>query len=150
MKRNCIAFLKRIAASTKEKGLGRAQGDVTADGTHASGQRPSEKTQGMIYSGKKKRFTLSQRRRGGNRDITQGSTAGSMARVNTMSRKAAGRSLMIPHKRSKNMDPGTAEQKEHNHLVNSTRVRVEHSIGRLKRYARLRRPVRRDHKPVQP
>ena len=34
----------------------------------------------------------------------------------------------------------TAEQKEHNHLANSTRVRVEHSIGRLKRYARLADP----------
>ena len=48
-----------------------------------------------------------------------------------------GATLMIPYKRSKNHRILTAEQKEHNHLVNSTRVRVEHSIGRLKRYARL-------------
>ena len=47
---------------------------------------------------------------------------------------------MIPHKRSKNHRILTAEQKEHNHLINSTRVRVEHSIGRLKRYARLADP----------
>ena len=51
-----------------------------------------------------------------------------------------GATLMIPHKRSKNHRTLTAEQKEHNHLVNSTRVRVEHSIGRLKRYARLADP----------
>ena len=51
-----------------------------------------------------------------------------------------GATLMIPHKRSKNHRILTAEQKEHNHLVNSTRVRVEHSIGRLKRYARLADP----------
>ena len=48
-----------------------------------------------------------------------------------------GANLMIPHKRTKNHRVLTAEQKEHNHRVNSTRVRVEHSIGRLKRYARL-------------
>ena len=51
-----------------------------------------------------------------------------------------GVTLMIPHKRSKNHRILTAEQKEHNHLVNSIRVRVEHSIGRLKRYARLADP----------
>ena len=51
-----------------------------------------------------------------------------------------GVTLMIPHKRSKNHHNLTAEQKEHNHLVNSTRVLVEHSIGRLKRYARLTDP----------
>ena len=51
-----------------------------------------------------------------------------------------GSTLMIPHKRSKNHWLLTAEQKEHNHRVNSTRVRVEHSIGRLKRYARLTDP----------
>ena len=47
---------------------------------------------------------------------------------------------MIPHRGSKNHRTLTAEQKEHNHLVNSARVRVEHSIGRLKRYARLADP----------
>ena len=47
---------------------------------------------------------------------------------------------MIPHKRSKNHRILTAEQKEYNHLANSTRVRVEHSIGRLKCYARLADP----------
>ena len=51
-----------------------------------------------------------------------------------------GATLMIPHKRSRNHRILTAEQKEHNHLVNSIRVRVEHSIGRLKRYARLADP----------
>ena len=51
-----------------------------------------------------------------------------------------GSTLMIPHQRSKNHRILTAEQKEHNHQVNSTRVRVEHSIGRLKRYARLADP----------
>ena len=51
-----------------------------------------------------------------------------------------GATLMIPHKRYKNHRTLTAEQKEYNHLVNSTRVRVEHSIGRLKRYARLADP----------
>ncbi len=51
-----------------------------------------------------------------------------------------GSTLMIPHKRSKNRRILTAKQKEHNHLVNSVRVRVEHSIGRLKRYARLTDP----------
>ena len=51
-----------------------------------------------------------------------------------------GATLMIPHKRSKNHRILTAEQKVHNHLVNSTQVRVEHYIGRLKRYARLADP----------
>ena len=51
-----------------------------------------------------------------------------------------GATLMIPHKRSRNHRILTAEQKEYNHLVNSIRVRVEHSIGRLKRYARLADP----------
>ena len=51
-----------------------------------------------------------------------------------------GATLMIPHRRSKNHRILTAEQKERNHLVNSIRVRVEHSIGRLKRYARLADP----------
>ena len=55
-------------------------------------------------------------------------------------RDLPGATLMIPYKRSKNHRILTAEQKEHNHLVNSTRVRVEHSIGRLKRYARLADP----------
>ena len=48
--------------------------------------------------------------------------------------------LMIPHKRSKNHRILTAEQKEHNHLINSTRVQVEHSIRRIKRYARMTDP----------
>ena len=47
---------------------------------------------------------------------------------------------MIPHKRFKNHRILTAEQKKHNHLVNSTRARVERSIERLKRYARLADP----------
>ena len=47
---------------------------------------------------------------------------------------------MIPHKRSKNHQILTAEQKAHNHLVNSTRVPVKHSIGRIKRYARITDP----------
>ena len=51
-----------------------------------------------------------------------------------------GANLMIPHKRTKNHRTLTAVQKEHNHQVNSTRVRVERSIGRLKRYARLADP----------
>ena len=51
-----------------------------------------------------------------------------------------GATLMIPYKRSKKHRILTAEQKVHNHLVNSTRVRVEHSIGRIKRYACLADP----------
>ena len=55
-------------------------------------------------------------------------------------RDLPGITLMIPYKRSKNHRILTAEQKAHNHLVNSTRVLVEHSIGRIKRYARLTDP----------
>ena len=55
-------------------------------------------------------------------------------------RDLPGITLMIPYKRSKNHRILTAEQKAHNHLVNSTRVLVEHSIGRVKRYARLTDP----------
>ena len=51
-----------------------------------------------------------------------------------------GATLMIPYKRSKKHRILTVEQKAHNHLVNSTRVLVEHSIGRIKRYARLTDP----------
>ena len=51
-----------------------------------------------------------------------------------------GATLMIPYKRSKKHRILTVEQKAHNHLVNSTRVRVEHSIGRIKCYARLTDP----------
>ena len=55
-------------------------------------------------------------------------------------RDLPGITLMIPYKRSKNRRILTVEQKEHNHLVNSTRVLVEHSIGRVKCYARLTDP----------
>ena len=55
-------------------------------------------------------------------------------------RDLPGITLMIPYKRSKKHRILTAEQKAHNHLVNSTRVLVEHSIGRIKRYARLTDP----------
>ena len=55
-------------------------------------------------------------------------------------RDLPGITLMIPYKRSKNHRILTAEQKAHNHLVNSTRVLVKHSIGRIKRYARLTDP----------
>ena len=48
-----------------------------------------------------------------------------------------GATLMIPYKRSKKHRILTVEQKTHNHPVNSTRVLVEHSIGRIKRYAHL-------------
>ena len=48
--------------------------------------------------------------------------------------------LMIPHKKTKNYKILTEEQRGHSRLVSSTRVRVEHSIGRLKRYARLADP----------
>ena len=51
-----------------------------------------------------------------------------------------GATLMIPYKRSKKHRILTVEQKAHNHLVNSTRVRVEHTIGRIKRYARMTDP----------
>ena len=46
---------------------------------------------------------------------------------------------MIPHKKTRKT-PLTREQKRHNSRINSTRVLVEHSIGRLKRYARLTDP----------
>ena len=55
-------------------------------------------------------------------------------------RDLPGITLMIPYKRSKNHRILTAEQKAHNHLVNSTRVLVEHSIEKVKRYARLTDP----------
>ena len=45
-----------------------------------------------------------------------------------------------PHKKSKNHQHFTPEEKAENHDVNSTRVEVEHSIGRLKRYGRLAAP----------
>ncbi len=45
----------------------------------------------------------------------------------------------IPHKKSKKA-PLTPEQREHNHRIHSERVLVEHTIGRLKRYARLADP----------
>ena len=45
----------------------------------------------------------------------------------------------IPHKKTKK-SPLTPEQREHNHRIHSERVLVEHSIGRLKRYARLADP----------
>ena len=57
--------------------------------------------------------------------------------------------LMIPYKRSKKHRILTAEQKAHNHLVNSTRVLVEH----YRKDQALRapdRPVRWHHRPVQP
>ena len=64
-------------------------------------------------------------------------------------RDLPGITLMIPYKRSKNHRILTAEQKAHNHLVNSTRVLVEH----YRKGQALRapdRPVRRHHRPVQP
>ena len=45
----------------------------------------------------------------------------------------------IPHKKTRDTSL-TPEQKKHNHRINSTRVLVEHTIGRLKRYARLTDP----------
>ena len=54
-----------------------------------------------------------------------------------MAKELPGNTTMIPHKKSKEHRTLTAEQKEHNREVNSTRIRVEHSIGRLKRYDRL-------------
>ena len=45
----------------------------------------------------------------------------------------------IPYKKTRDT-PLTPEQKKHNHRINSTRVLVEHTIGRLKRYARLADP----------
>ena len=46
---------------------------------------------------------------------------------------------MIPYKRTKK-SPLTREQKKHNSRINSERVLVEHSIGRLKRYDRITDP----------
>ena len=46
---------------------------------------------------------------------------------------------MIPHKETKTT-PLTQERKKHNGRINSTRVLVEHFIGKLKRYARLTEP----------
>ena len=45
----------------------------------------------------------------------------------------------IPYKKTRDT-PLTPEQKKHNHRINSTRVLVEHTMGRLKRYARLADP----------
>ncbi len=45
----------------------------------------------------------------------------------------------IPHKKTKKT-PLTPEQREHNRRIHSERVLVEHTIGRLKRYARLADP----------
>lgn len=51
-----------------------------------------------------------------------------------------GANLMITHKRSKNRRTLTDKQREHSNLVNSTRILVEHYIGRLKHYACLTDP----------
>ena len=45
---------------------------------------------------------------------------------------------MIPHKRSKNHRILTAEQEEHSHLVNSTRVRVQVPLYQIENYVGLR------------
>ena len=50
-----------------------------------------------------------------------------------------GAAPMIPHKKTKKT-PLTREQKKHNSRINSERVLVEHSIGRLKRYDRITDP----------
>ena len=50
-----------------------------------------------------------------------------------------GADIMIPYKRTKNRKL-TTEQKEHNHIVNRTRVLVEHTIGRLKRHDKISDP----------
>ena len=50
-----------------------------------------------------------------------------------------GSDIMIPHKRTKNRKL-TTEQKQHNHIVNRTRVLVEHTIGRLKRHDKISDP----------
>ena len=50
-----------------------------------------------------------------------------------------GTAPMIPYKRTKK-SPLTREQREHNSRINSERVLVEHSIGRLKRYDRITDP----------
>ncbi len=52
-------------------------------------------------------------------------------------RHLSGIRYMYPHKRTKNYRHLTKGAREHNHHVNFTRVTVEHSIGRLKRYSRL-------------
>ena len=54
-----------------------------------------------------------------------------------IAKELPGTTPMIPHKKSKEHRTLTAKQKEHNRKVNTTRIRVEHSIGRLKRYDRL-------------
>ena len=54
-----------------------------------------------------------------------------------------GTDIMIPHKRSKNRKL-TTEQKEQNHIVNGTRVLVEHTIGRLKSCLLYTSPSPRD------
>ena len=54
-----------------------------------------------------------------------------------MVKELPGTTTMTPYKRSKERPTLTAEQKEHNRKVNSTRMPVEHAIGRLKRYDRL-------------
>ena len=53
-----------------------------------------------------------------------------------------GTNTLQPHKKTKNHKRFTKEEKEHNHAVNSARVKVEHSIGRLKRYGRLTAPYK--------
>ena len=50
-----------------------------------------------------------------------------------------GAAPMNPHKKTKKT-PLTREQKKHNSRINSERVLVEHSIGRLKRYDRITDP----------
>ena len=50
-----------------------------------------------------------------------------------------GTAPMIPYKKTKKT-PLTREQREHNSRINSERVLVEHSIGRLKRYDRITDP----------
>ena len=57
-----------------------------------------------------------------------------------IAKELPGTTPMIPHKKSKEHRTLTAKQKEHNRKVNTTRIRVEHSIGRLKRYDRLTDP----------
>ena len=54
-----------------------------------------------------------------------------------MAKELPGTTTMTPYKISKERPTLTAEQKEHNGKVNSTRMPVEHAIGRLKRYDRL-------------
>ena len=53
-----------------------------------------------------------------------------------------GTNTLQPHKKTKNHKRFTKEEKEHNHKINSARVKVEHSIGRLKRYGRLTAPYK--------